>query len=189
MANLLIVSFTKKTTAVKALHKIKELDFYGDITLCEHIMIHKNENYLYEVLDDDTDVVGWKTFTGMELKGIVGLLAGPIGLVIELYSGTAAGSILNIGRYNLEYDFIHQINNKMKLGTIALIAEVSEDSSMLVDKYLKTLDLEFISSKAGVETNNSIDKQIHEMGKDIKREKRNRQSMMRRNKTILPSYG
>ncbi len=42
MANIIVVSFTEEAKAIEALHKIKELDAYGDITLYEHILIRKD---------------------------------------------------------------------------------------------------------------------------------------------------
>ena len=171
MANIIVVSFKEETKAIEALHKIKELDSYGDITLYEHMLIRKKENDQYEVLDDATDGVGWRTFTGMALGGFVGALAGPIGLVIGLYSGTAVGALLDISRYDFEDDFIHKVNNKMKAGTIALVAEVSEDSSVFIDTYLKPFDAEIIRTEAGVEFDNYMDEQVDELEEEIEDER------------------
>ena len=47
MANIIIVSFKEETKAIEALHKIKELDNYGDITLYEYMMIRKKDDDQY----------------------------------------------------------------------------------------------------------------------------------------------
>lgn len=171
MANIIVVSFTQETKAIKALHKLKELDSYGDITLYEHLMIRKKKHDEYEVLKDKTSEVGWRTVTGMALGGLAGALAGPIGLVIGLYSGTAVGAILDIGRYDLEDDFIKKVNNKMKVDEITIIAEVGEESSVFIDNYMESLDTKVIRTEAGVELDNFLDEQIEELEDKIEDER------------------
>ncbi|MFS4416434.1 DUF1269 domain-containing protein [Maribacter sp. 2307ULW6-5] len=171
MANIIVVSFTEETKAIEALHKMKELDSYGDITLYEHMMIRKKENDHYEVLNDETTDAGWRTLTGMALGGLVGAFAGPIGLVVGLYSGTAVGAILDIGRYDFEDDFIHKVNNKMKAGEITIVAEVGEDSSVFIDNYLKPLDAKIMRTDAGVEFDTYMDEQIEELEEEIEDER------------------
>ncbi|WP_422351033.1 hypothetical protein [Flagellimonas sp.] len=86
MANIIVVSFSEETKAIEALHKIKKLNSSGYITLYEYMIIRKKENDHYAVLIETTNE-GWRTLTTMTLGGLVGALAGPIGLAICLYSG------------------------------------------------------------------------------------------------------
>jgi len=171
MANIIVVPFKEETKAIEALHKIKELDAYGDITLYEHMMIRKKENNQYEVLKDQTDGGGWRTFTGMALGGLVGALAGPIGFIVGLYTGTAAGAIWDISRYDFEEDFINKVSNKMKVGSIVIIAEVGEDSSVFIDDALKAYSSEIIRSEAGVEFDDYVDDQIEDLEDEIEDER------------------
>ncbi|RED43668.1 putative membrane protein [Winogradskyella eximia] len=167
MANIIVVSFKEETKAIEALHKIKELDAYGDITLYEHMMIRKKENNHYEVLNDQTDGEGWRTFTGLALGGIIGAFAGPLGLIIGLYTGTAVGAIWDVSRYDFEDNFIKKVSNKMNVGTIAIVAEVAEDSSVFVDDALVGLSSEIIRSEAGLEFDDYVDDQIEDLEEDI----------------------
>jgi len=171
MANIIVVSFKEETKAIEALHKMKELDAYGDITLYEHIMIRKKANDHYEVLEDKTDGTGWRTFTGMALGGLLGALVGPIGLVVGLFSGTAIGAVFDIGRYDFEDDFIAKVNNKIKAGDITIVAEVGEDSSVFIDDYLKPFNVEIIRTEADIEFNNFIDEQVEDLEGKIKDER------------------
>lgn len=171
MANIIVVSFKEETKAIEALHKIKELDMYGDITLYEHMMVRKKENDQYEVLNDDTSGEGWRTLTGAAVGGLLGALAGPVGLVIGLYSGVAIGAIADVVHYDFEDDFIKKINNKMKPGTIAIVAEVSEESPIFIDDYLKPFDAEIIRTDADLEYDNFIEEQIEELEDEIEDER------------------
>lgn len=172
MANIIVVSFKKETKAIQALHKIKELDSYGDITLYEHMIIRKEESGEYEVLNDDTSTEGWRTFTGAAVGGLLGAIAGPVGLVIGLYSGVAIGAVADIARYDFEEDFVEKVSNKMKTGTIAIVAEVDEDSSIFIDNYLKPFDAEILRTDANLEYDNFIDEQIEELEDDIEDERK-----------------
>ncbi len=167
MANIIVIPFKDETKAIDALHKIKELDVYGDITLYENMMIRKMGNDQYEVLNDATDGEGWRTVTGMALGGFIGALAGPLGFIIGLYTGTAAGAIWDISRYNFEDDFIKKVSSTMNTGTIAIIAEVGEDSSVFIDDALKAYSSEIIRSEASVAFDDYIDEQIEVLEEDI----------------------
>ncbi len=171
MSNIIVVSFKEETKAIEALHKIKELDTYGDITLYEHMMIRKNENGNYETLNDDTSTEGWRTLTGAAVGGLLGALAGPVGLVIGLYSGVAIGAVADIARYDFEDDFIKKVNNKMETGTIAIVAEVDEDSSIFIDNYLKPFNAEILRTDASLEYDTFIDDQIEELEEEIEDER------------------
>ena len=171
MANIIVVPFQDETKAIEALHKIKELDAYGDITLYEHMMIHKKDNNKYKVLSDATEGEGWRTFTGMALGGLVGALAGPLGLIIGLYTGTTAGAILDVTRYDFEDEFVKNVSDKMTSGIIAIIAEAGEDSSVFIDNALKPYGSEIIRTEADLEYDDVIDEQIEELEDRIENER------------------
>lgn len=171
MANIIVVPFQDETKAIEALHKIKELDAYGDITLYEHMMIRKKDNNKYEVLNDATDGEGWRTFTGMALGGLVGAFGGPLGLIIGLYTGTAVGAAWDISRYDFEDEFIKKVSNKMTAGTIAIVAEVAEDGTVFLDEALKMYSPEFVRTEAGVEFDDYVDEQILELEEEIDNER------------------
>ena len=167
MANIIVIPFTEEENAIAALHKIKELDGYGDITLYEHIMIRKIEHDHYEILFYKEQGEGWRTVTGMALGGLVGALAGPIGLVVGLYTGTVAGAAWDVSRHDFEEELIQKVSNKMNIGTIAIIAEVGEDSSIFIDDALKPFTSEIIRSEAGLEFDDYIDEKIEKIEEKI----------------------
>ncbi|KGL64310.1 DUF1269 domain-containing protein [Polaribacter sp. Hel1_85] len=163
MANIIVVSFKEETKAIEALHRIKELDFYGDITLYEHMMIRKRENNQYEVLDDQRVEEGWRTLTGAVVGGLLGAIVGPVGFVIGIFSGLTVGSIIDTSRYDFEDGFIDKLSKKMNTGTIAILAEVSEGSSVFIDDALKSYSSEIIRSEAGLEFDDYIVEQVEDL--------------------------
>lgn len=171
MAHIIIVSFKEETKAIEALHKIKELDDYGDITLYEDMMIRKKENNQYQVLNDETEDEGWRTITGMALGGLIGAITGPVGLVVGLYSGTLVGAIFDGSHFNFEKNFIKKVSNKMEVGEIVIIAEVSEDSDVFIDNALKPYTSEIIRSEAELEYDDYIDEHIEDLEDKIEDER------------------
>ncbi|WP_111707669.1 DUF1269 domain-containing protein [Lutibacter citreus] len=163
MANILVIPFKEDTKALEALHKIKELDSYGDITLYDHLMVRKVDENHYELLNDQTAGEGWRTLTGGAIGGLFGSIAGPVGFVIGLYSGLTVGAVIDVGRYNFEDNFIKKISNKMTVGTIAIVAEVSENSSVFIDDALRSYSSEIIRSEAEIEFDDYIDEYIEDL--------------------------
>jgi uncharacterized membrane protein len=173
MANIIVVPFKEESKAIEALHKIKELDAYGDITLYEHMMIRKLDNNKFQVLDDKTEGQGWRTLTGAAVGGLLGVLAGPVGFVIGLYSGLAIGAAVDISRYEFEKNFIKKVSNKLSIGVIAIIAEVSENSSFFIENAIGAFTSEIIMSEAGMEFDDYLDEQIEELEDKIEEEREN----------------
>ncbi|WP_299107652.1 DUF1269 domain-containing protein [uncultured Winogradskyella sp.] len=171
MANIIVVSFKEETKAIEALHRIKELAVYGDITLYEHIMIRKKDNNQFEVLNDQTDGEGWRTLTGMAIGGLVGAFAGPVGFVVGLLTGSAAGAIWDVNHFDFENNFIKKVSAKMNVGTITIIAEVNEDSSVFIDDALKPFSSEIIRSEADLEYNDYMDEQVEDLEEEIEEQR------------------
>ena len=173
MANIIVIPFKEESKAIDALHQIKELDSYGDITLYEHIIIRKTNNNQYKVLKNQTDSEGWRTFTGMALGGFAGALAGPIGFIIGLYTGTAFGAYWDISHFKFENEFIKKVSNQMAVGTIAIIAELSEDNPDFIDEALKPYCSEILRSEAGLEYDDFVDEEIEDLEDGIEDEREN----------------
>ncbi|ARV15069.1 DUF1269 domain-containing protein [Polaribacter sp. SA4-12] len=171
MANIIVVPLKEETKAIEALRKIKELDAYGDITLYEYMMIRKIENNQYQVFDGKTEGQGWRTLTSAAVGGLLGVLVGPVGFVIGLYSGLAIGAVVDISRYEFEKDFIKKVSNKLSIGVVAIIAEVSEDSAVFIENALSPITSEILMSEAAIEFDDYLDEQIEELEDKIDEER------------------
>lgn len=170
MRNIIVVSFTDEAKAIEAMHKLTELDSYGDISIYEKIMIRKNANGESEVLKEDS-FEGWRTLTGMSIGGMLGLLGGPVGFVIGLYSGTAIGAIGDLNHYDFADDFITRTEDKLKPGTVSIIAEIDEDSSAFIDISLKPYDAVISRTDVDFEFDNYVNQEIDEIEDEIAEER------------------
>lgn len=166
MKNVIVVSFTEETKAIEALHKLNELESFGDISIYEKIMVRKKTTGECEILRED-DSEGWRTLVGMTLGSLLGAMGGPVGIIIGLYTGTAIGAIADISHYDFAEDFILKVENKMPVGTVAIVAEIDEDSNVFVDNYMKPFGAVITRSDVDFEYDNYVSEQIDEIDEEI----------------------
>ncbi|HKC37115.1 MAG TPA: DUF1269 domain-containing protein [Chitinophagaceae bacterium] len=170
MTNVIVVSFQEETKAMEALHKLNELESLGDISVYEKIMIRKKANGESEILKEDSSE-GWRILTGMGVGSLLGMLGGPIGFVVGLYTGTAVGAIADASHYDFAEDFIARVENKLQAGTTSIIAEVDEDSNVFIDTYLKPLGAVITRSDVDFEFDKYENEQLDELDEEMANER------------------
>lgn len=170
MKNVIVVSFTEEAKAIEALHKLNELESYGDITIYEHVMVRKNANGRIEILKQN-DTEGWRALTGMGVGSLLGLLGGPVGFLIGLYTGAAIGVISDASHYDFADDFVAKVEKKIAVGTVTIIAEIEEDSKVFVDSYLLPMGATISRSDFDLEFANHVDEKIDGIEADIAEER------------------
>jgi uncharacterized membrane protein len=166
MKNVIVASFKEESKAIEALHKLNELDSFGDIIIYDQIMVRKSVDGKLEILKQD-DSEGWRTLTGMGVGSLLGLLGGPAGFVIGLYTGTAIGAIADASHYDFAEDFIDKIEKKIEAGTVTIIAEIDESSEVFADIYLKPFGAVISRSDVDFEFGKHVDEQINEIEAEI----------------------
>ena len=166
MKTIAVVSFTDEAKATAALHKLDELDSFGDISIYEMIIVRKKTYGEYEILKAGS-FEGWKSLTGVGFGNLLDLLGGPVGFVIGLYTGTAIGAIADLGHYDFADDFIANTKTKLAPGTVSIIAEIDEDSEDFVDTSLKPFAAVITRSDIDFEFDNYVNEQIDKIGDDV----------------------
>ena len=166
MNNIIVVSFTDETKAVDALHKLVKWDSLGDISIYEKIIVRKKTYGEYEILKEDS-FEGWRTLTDMGYGSLLGLMGGPVGFVIGLYTGMAIGAIADSSHYDFPDDFIAKTKNKLAAGTVSIIAEIDEDSNAFVDASLKPFDALITRTDFDFEFDNYVNEQTDKFEDDI----------------------
>jgi uncharacterized membrane protein len=166
MTNLIVASFDKETKAIEALHKLYELENFGDISIYGRALVRSQENGKYEILDDNS-TNGWRTLAGMATGSLLGALGGPVGFVVGLTAGTTIGLISDVGRQNFDESFVKKLENRMPPGTVSIIAEIDEDSDVFVDNALRPLGAEIERSDIDYEFDDYVINEIDEIDNDL----------------------
>jgi uncharacterized membrane protein len=138
MTSLIVASFPNEAQAIAASHKLVELESHGAITVYEKAILKKDTNGETAALQTDTSD-GLRTIAGLALGGFVGVLAGPVGLVVGMISGTATGALLESRYINFSDDFISKVDKQLQPGTVAIVGEIYESNPAIVDNALESL--------------------------------------------------
>ena len=132
MTNLIVLSFADEGKAIEASHKLTELESFGDISVFEKVIVKKGANGEYTSLQTET-TDGLRMVSGMALGTLIGAIGGPVGMVIGMLSGTVIGAIGETDYVDFSEDFVNKVSDRLKVGDVAILAEISEDSPAFVD--------------------------------------------------------
>ena len=171
MTNLIVLSFDSEAKAVGASYKLSELESFGDITIFEKAIIKKDAFGHVSVLNSETSD-GLRTFSGMALGTLVGALGGPVGLLIGMLAGTMTGVVLEIDHIDFDEHFVSKVTDKLQPGSVALLAEVSEDNPGLLDNVFEAHGATIYRSNVDYEYDEYVDSELQELEDAIADERR-----------------
>ncbi len=166
MTNLIVASFKDENNAIEAMHKLTELENYGDISIYGNAMVRSREDGNHEILQENNSE-GWRTLAGMGIGSLIGMFGGPVGLVVGLTTGSAIGMIADVGRQSFNESFVKKIEDRMPPNSVSIIAEIDEDSEVFIDNALKPFGAEIYRSDIDYEFDNYVMDRIDDIDKDI----------------------
>jgi len=166
MTNLIIAAFKEEAEAIEASQKLNELERIGDITIYELVVVKKNVDGKTVVLHSDTRE-GLTTVSGMAIGTLIGALAGPVGLVAGMFTGTVAGAAIETENYGFAEDFISKAAGQLQPGMASVIAEIEEDDPVFVDSSLSPLGVLLTRSDVDYEYTKHSDEEIDEVDEEI----------------------
>lgn len=138
MDRMLAVVFDAEDKAIEGRDELLQLDDEGLITVYDHAIVGRNTDGTTTVKKaDDTGPLG--TLAGAELGSLSGLLGGPVGLAVGAVVGSLAGSMVDLHRVAIGEGFIADVTKELKPGLFAVVAEIEEDSTTLVDSRMASI--------------------------------------------------
>jgi uncharacterized membrane protein len=137
--NVISVSFDPDNNAYAALTALKELDAQGQLRLESAAVIARTDDGQIVVKDN----VGSVDYAGAASGGILGLLigilGGPLGVLIGGTYGLMVGSLLDLDEAERSDSALSQMSASARPGRTALLAEVDEQSPEVVDAAMEPL--------------------------------------------------
>ena len=137
--NVIAINFAQDSSAYEALTRLKELDSQRQIGLDGAAVVARGQDGQISVKDDIND----GHFTGTAGGGIVGLLVGilggPLGILIGGFTGLLLGSIFDAHDAEDSESVLADISTSVRVGGIALLADVSEQSPEVIDSAMDRL--------------------------------------------------
>jgi len=137
--NVVVVTFEQDSEAYEALTSLKELDSQGQVELRAAAVVVRDDDGKVLIKDEVGETYGVATATGGIIGLLIGIIGGPLGVLIGGATGLMAGSL-----YDLDEEFdtrsaLSQISHSVKVGHTALVAEVSEPSPEVLDSDMARL--------------------------------------------------
>ncbi len=183
--NIVVSLFEVESEAYQALTELKK-NPGSDVSYVSAAALGKKENGSLRVLDGfDT---GANTSDDMAvgglIGGLVGILGGPIGVLLGGSYGMLVGSAFDTNDALLNASMLEQIAGKMQDGEVAIIALVYETDEAILDQKLekfKTVIARFDAETVAAEVEEA-QKMAEEMAKQARRELRNEKKEARKEK-------
>ena len=146
MHNYIAVIFDDTGKAYEALHALWQMDGEGDITVHGTTVVHRDGWGEYQVDTKETQPA-LATAVGVGVGALLGALAGPAGAAVGAAGGAAigaaAGGAVGLGADLIRADTREQASNEtafvLGMGQSAVIADVSEDSTLPIDSRMRGL--------------------------------------------------
>ena len=181
MTNLIVLSFPDEARAIQASHKLTELESFGDISVFEKAIIKKGADGEYTSLQSEsTD--GLRLASGMALGTLIGVIGGPVGMVIGMLTGTAIGAVVETDHVDFSEDFMNKVSDRLKVGDVAILAEVSEDSPAFVDGVVTPLGGNIFRSNVDNVYDDYEDDQVKEFDEELAEDRKQFKAAVREDK-------
>ena len=181
MTNLIVLSFADEAKAIEASHKLAELESFGDISIFEKVIVKKGTNGEFTYLQTET-TDGLRMVSGMALGTLVGAIGGPVGMVIGMLSGTAIGAIVETNYIDFAEDLVAKVADKLTVGDVAILAEISEDSPDFVDGAATKFNGKIFRANADDVYEDYEDEQVNEFDREIAEDRKQLKAAMREDK-------
>ena len=183
--NIVVSLFNVESEAFLALTELKQQPG-SDVSYVSAAALVRKENGAMKILDGfDT---GANTNDDMAVGGLIGgllgILGGPIGILIGGSFGVLIGSSVDTGDALLNASMLEQIAGKMQDDEVAVIGLVFEEDEAILDRRLNKFDTviaRFDAATVAAEVDEA-QKLAEEMARQARRELRNEKKQARQEK-------
>ena len=132
MNKILVAIFENESKAYEGQRILRQLDAEGSIeTFATAVLAKDSTGNVTVKQEDDEGPVG--TAVGLLTGSLLGLLAGPVGLVVAAGAGTLGGAIYDLANVGIGADFLDEVGRELQPGKSAVVADVWEEWVTPVD--------------------------------------------------------
>lgn len=138
MSKMLVVAFDEEAGAYQGARALRELHRDGDVSVYAAAVVARDADGKVSVKDTaDEGPIG--TAVGMMTGALVGLLAGPQGMVIGAAAGSMMGATADLINLGVGADFLDEVGEQLAPGMVAVVAEMEETWVTPVDTRMEAL--------------------------------------------------
>lgn len=137
MENVILATFEDPSTPHQALEALRQLADEGSIELRGAAIIERYGDGGWRIPEESETASYAGTLTGGAVGGLIGLLAGPGGLLLGATAGFLVGSAAERDDVERVETILHFLPRRVPPGTTALVADLYEETPGPVDRTLK----------------------------------------------------
>jgi len=138
--NVIAVSFPEEADAYEALARLKELDSGGSVGVRGAAVVTREQDGKITIKDQIGGDSFADTASGGLLGLLVGVLGGPLGVLVGGASGLLVGSLFDGDDDDNTRSVLADISKSIRVGPPGLLAEVSEPAPEAIDAVMAHLN-------------------------------------------------
>ena len=137
--NFVIVGFEESANAYKALSVLRGAAAEGRITIAAAVIGERGADGSLRLAEGEDAVIGSATVGGGLIGMAVGILGGPLGMLLGWGAGSLIGGFADADRVDLSETAIGELSRRLPVGTTAILAEVEEYATEVLDGVVSPL--------------------------------------------------
>ena len=137
--NFVIVGFEESANAYKALSVLRGAAAEGRITIAAAVIGERGADGSLRLAEGEDAVIGSATVGGGLIGMAVGILGGPLGMLLGWGAGSLIGGFADADRVDLSATAIGELSGRLPAGTTAILAEVEEYATEVLDGVVSPL--------------------------------------------------
>ena len=137
--NVVVVGFTEPSKAYQALSVLKDCDAEGRIGLESAAVVERTAAGELHIPESDDNVGPIGTASGSLIGMLVGVLGGPVGVLLGWGAGALMGGAFDVDRAVSSDEALTVLGRAIPPGSTALIASVEESAVEVIDAEMYTL--------------------------------------------------
>jgi uncharacterized membrane protein len=138
--NVVVVGFTEPSKAYEALSVLKECDSAGRIGLESAAVVERTETGELRIAEGADNVGPVGTASGSLIGMLIGVLGGPVGVLLGWGAGATMGGVFDVDRAATSDEALAVLGRAIPPGSTAVIAQVEEPAVEVIDGEMNKLD-------------------------------------------------
>jgi hypothetical protein len=123
--------------------------------------------------------------SGMALGTLVGAIGGPVGMMVGMLSGTVLGAVVETDYVDFSEDVVRKVTDRLKVGDVAILAEISEDGPAFVDDVVTRLGGNIFRSNVDDVYSDYEDQQVKQFDEEIAEDRKQFKAAVKEDKASI----
>ena len=137
--NVVVVTFTEQSRAYQALSVLKQCDAEGRIALASAAVVERTPEGTLRTPEGAENVGPVGLASGSLLGMLIGVLGGPVGVLVGWGAGALVGGAFDIDRLDKSDEALTTFGRAIPQGATAVMATVAEPATEVIDGEMEKL--------------------------------------------------